>query len=49
MPIVKKINDLKKKVENMLENSESYEEIYEINVKLDRLIDEYYRENKKIS
>ena len=49
MPIVKKINDLKKKVENMLENSENYEEIYEINVKLDRLIDEYYRENKKIS
>ena len=33
----------------MLENSENYEEIYEINVKLDRLIDEYYRENKKIS
>ena len=40
-----KINDLREKLNESIENNEDYSIIYELSIQLDELISNYYKEN----
>ena len=46
--VIDEIKKLRKKLENEIKNNDSYDKIYETSVKLDKLIVEFYNENKDL-
>ncbi len=47
MDLNQKIERLRQKLDEYISQNKSYDEIYEISLKLDKLIMEYYREIEK--
>lgn len=47
MSLEKRIEELRKKLDDSISQNKSYDEIYQISLKLDELIVEYYRNVEK--